>query len=195
MRCLICDDHPLMRQALVTTIRGHWPDAMVQEATSYHQAWSLIEDAPDLCLVDLAMPGAEPCEGVARLRALAPATAILVVTGLGDEQLLNDIRRCGVAAILPKTLEPEEMVAAIDDAMQRTSSPPAAVAHSSPRRLPPRQTAVLRLMSQGLTNKEIAARLLIAPATVKIHVSRIIEHLGASNRTDAVARAQLRGII
>lgn len=65
----------------------------------------------------------------------------------------------------------------------------------APTELPPRQREVLRLLAAGLTNKEIAVRLGIAPATVKIHVSRLIEQLGATNRTDAVSKAQRAGII
>ncbi len=187
MRCLIGDDHPLMRQALAATLVARWPQLQVEQAASFPEAWTMAAKAPNFCLVDLAMPGAEPVAGVSRLRAILPAAPILVVTGLTDAALLADIRACGVTAILSKTFEAEEL---LDPIQQALGLPDAAEEPA----LTPRQRDVLRLMGTGLTNKEIGLRLGIAPATVKIHVSRIITLLGAVNRTDAVSRAEKRGL-
>lgn len=188
MRGLICDDHPLMRQALVAALRARWPGAAFEQASDYPTAWDLAAAAPDFCLVDLAMPGAAPEAGVAGLRARAPAAALLVVTGLADEPLLQRIRDLGVTALLSKNSEPSVLIEAIGAAVPGLRAVEAV-------RLPPRQEDVLRLAGAGLTNKEMALRLGISPATVKIHVSRAIAALGAANRTDAVQRARHAGLI
>lgn len=188
MRGLICDDHPLMRQALVGALTARWPSVRLEQASSFPEAWALAATTPDFCLIDLAMPGAEPVSGVARMREATPDSAIIVVTGLTDERLLRDVAACGVAAILPKTFEPADLLEAIQAATPLADDAGAALPTG-------RQREVLRLMGAGLTNKEIAGRLGIAPATVKIHVSRIIALLQAVNRTEAVSRAERQGLI
>lgn len=187
MRGLICDDHPLMRQALVLAMRARWPGVELAEAGSYPEAMERAQGR-DFCVVDLAMPGAGPVAGVAQLARAAPATRIIVLTGLCDETLLASIGDLGVTAVLPKTLESGALLDRLVELLPDLDT-------AAQTELPPRQHEVLRLLGQGLTNKEIALRLGIAPATVKIHVSRLIEQLGASNRTDAVSKAQRSGLI
>lgn len=188
MRGLICDDHPLMREALAGAMRDRWPDLILDEAGDYPQAWAQAEAGPDFCLVDLDMPGAEPAPGLAGLRARAPNAVLLVLTGLTDATLLQEVRGCGVAALFTKNTDAEVLIGAIGEAVPELQAMEAA-------RLPPRQQAVLALLAEGLTNKEIGRRLGISPATVKIHVARVTSWLGAANRTDAVARAQRGRII
>ena len=188
MRGLICDDHPLMRQALVASFRARWPGATFEEADCYPSAWMKARAAPDFCLVDLAMPGAEPVEGIARLKGAAPDLAVVVLTGLQDQALIRDVEACGVAAVLPKTLEPDALLDALEEILPQ-------LGRVAGVRLAPRQLEVLRLLSEGLTNKQIALHLQLSPATVKIHVARVIEVLAASNRTDAVSRAQRAGLV
>jgi DNA-binding NarL/FixJ family response regulator len=187
LRCLIGDDHPLMRQALAATLAGRWPGIAIEQAATFPEMWAKSASSPDVCLVDLAMPGAAPVEGVTELRRHAPASVIMVVTGLTDPALLDEVRRCGVTAILSKTFEAPDLLAPIQQALDLPDA-------ADEPELTPRQRDVLRLMGAGLTNKEIGLRLGIAPATVKIHVSRIITTLGAVNRTDAVFRAGKRGL-
>jgi DNA-binding NarL/FixJ family response regulator len=188
MRGLICDDHPLVREALAGAMRDRWPDLALAEADDYPAAWAHAEAGPDFCLIDLAMPGAEPLDGVAGVRARAPQAVLVVVTGLTDAALLDAVRACGVAAILSKTADPELLMEAIGAHVPGLHAMEA-------EHLPPRQTEVLALLAEGLTNKEIGRRLGISPATVKIHVARLISGLGAVNRTDAVVRAQRARII
>lgn len=183
MRGLICDDHPLMREALVAAVRDRWPDLTLEEACDYPSAWAKAKAGVDVCLVDLGMPGAGPVEGLAALRAAAPEAVLLVVTGLTDEALLRQVADCGVAAVLSKNAEAGVLIEAIGAALPGLQALEAT-------RLPARQQEVLQFLAQGLTNKEIALRLGISPATVKIHVARLTSWLGAVNRTDAVARAQ-----
>jgi DNA-binding NarL/FixJ family response regulator len=188
LRGLICDDHPLMRQALVASFRARWPGVTFDEADSYPSAWVKARSGPEFCLVDLAMPGAGPVEGVARLKAAAPDAVLLVLTGLQDKALIRDVEACGVAAVLPKTLESEALLEVVEQLLPLLGD-------AAGVRLAPRQLEVLKLLSDGLTNKQIALQLQLSPATVKIHVARVIELLAASNRTDAVSRAQRAGLV
>lgn len=188
MRGLICDDHPLMREALVAAMRRRWPELTLDEAGDYPAAWALAELGPDFCLVDLSMPGSAPVEGLTSLRARAPEAVVLVVTGVDDPELLDAVRRCGVAEVCSKNAEPTILMETI------RARVPALLALEH-KRLPPRQMQILRLMAEGLTNKQVAQRLGIAPATVKVHVARLVAELGAVNRTDAVARANAKQIL
>ncbi|WP_332768646.1 response regulator transcription factor [Phenylobacterium sp.] len=187
MRGLICDDHPLMREALVAAVRDRWPTLVVDEAGDFPTAWASAEAGVDFCLVDLGMPGAEPLAGLAGLRERAPEATLLAVTGLTDPALLARVLACG-NAVLSKNIEADVLLEAIGAAV------PGLLALERIR-LPPRQQQVLDLLAHGLTNKEIARRLEISPATVKIHVARVVSWLGALNRTDAVARAQRERLI
>ena len=188
MRGLICDDHPLMRQAFQLALQARWPDLVLSEAATYPQAWLRATEEQDLIMLDLAMPGATPIDGVIRMRTIAPEARLIVLTGLTDAALLDQVKAAGVAAILPKTLEGEALLDRIEQLVPQ-------LVDARGGELPPRQREVLRLLGEGFTNKEIAIRLGIAPATVKVHVSRLIDQLGAANRTDAVSRAQRAGII
>lgn len=188
MRGLICEDHPLMRAALAEAMRGRWPDVELAEAGDYPTAWTLAEAGPAFCLVDLDMPGAEPLAGLTAIRATAPEAKLVVVTGLTDEALLAEVMRCGAVAVLSKNSEPGVLLDAIRAAIPDLQAMEA-------RQLPRRQQEVLQLLAEGRTNKEIGRSLKISPATVKIHVSRLIAWLGAANRTDAVARAQRSRLI
>lgn len=188
MRGLICDDHPLMREALASAMRDQWPDVSLAECGDYPAAWAQADAQPDFCLVDLSMPGAEPLPGLAGLRARAPNAVILVVTGIEDARLLDAVRALGVAGVYSKNAEPGLLLEAI-----RTGVPGLQALEA--KRLPLRQGQVLDLLAEGLTNKEIARRMGISPATVKIHVARLTRWLGAVNRTDAVARARKARLI
>ncbi len=187
MRGLICDDHPLMRKAFMMALMGRWPNLQLSEVGSYDAAWAAAESQPDFLIADLAMPGATPVEGIAKLKELTPETTIIVLTGLVDPPLMDQVVALGVTAILPKILDGELLLDRLAALLPGLNSETGG--------LPPRQREVLQLLGHGLTNKEIALRLGIAPATVKVHVSRLIEQLGAANRTDAVSKAQRSGLI
>ncbi|HEY8571844.1 response regulator transcription factor [Phenylobacterium sp.] len=184
MRGLICDDHPLMREAVAGALRDRWPNLTLDEAGDYPTAWRLAEaGGPAFCLVDLDMPGAAPVDGVAALHACAPQALILALTGLTDAGLLEAVRAAGAAEVFSKNTDATLLIANLAERLPELQGAEAA-------RLPPRQQQVLGLLAEGLTNKEIARRLAISPATVKIHVARLTTWLGAANRTDAAVRAQ-----
>jgi DNA-binding NarL/FixJ family response regulator len=209
--CLICDDHELVREALAGAIAGRWPDAQITQAADFDQAWALSRSGPDLCLVDLMMPGAGPVEGVAGVLDIAPQTRLLVVTGSHDDGVLLELLGRGVHGFVSKTSSGEVILAAIELVLAGGRYLPPRVAELAGARPPApapqpalepgsravtdRQKQVLTLIARGLSNKEIARSLGVSPATVKTHVTNAIGSVGAANRTEAAMRARALGLI
>ncbi len=207
--CLICDDHALVRDAVTALVRRRWPDAEILQAADFPSAWQLAARGPELCLVDLTMPGAAPLEGVSGVVAAAPETRLLVLTGQDDDALMLDLLRLGVAGFASKTLAPAVLAAAIELVVAggrylpprlAELAPAASVAPAPPKAwatpaVTDRQLMVLRLLAQGLSNKQIARDLDLSPATVKTHVATLIAIVGATNRTEAAARARALGLL
>ncbi len=202
MKILIADDHALMRTALAGAVALAAPGADVTMVGDFSAALAAAP-AHDMILCDLMMPGADPLAGITRLRAIAPAVPLLVVTGWQDDQLMLDLLALGIAGFVPKAVSGTVLEAAIRLvmaggqylpprlaalALARTASPPPELP------LTPRQRDVLRAIAAGRTTKQIAAELGIAPATVKAHTATILTLLGASNRAQAAAMARAAGI-
>lgn len=203
--CLIADDHALVRDALATMIGARWPETLVSEAANFSEAWARAGEGPDLCLVDLAMPGADPRTGIEGVLRAAPNARVLVVTGTSDDAVLLDLVERGVAGFAEKTSNAKVIVAAIELVLAggRYLPPRLADLVAVGRRTPVpmatalsvRQGEVLSLIAEGLGNKDIARRLGVAPATVKTHVAQAIAAVGGTNRTDAAIKARSRGMI
>lgn len=223
MTILVCDDHPLVRQALCATAAGLAPDAAVRAARDFREAWAAAEDGEDevvLCLADLHMAGADPIEGLAGLKARAPEAKIVVITGSDSDEHLLAALDLGVDGFVLKSAEPGVVEAAILLVMAGGRYLPPRVAELAAtrsfvptpeadpaghdqaqdvkvayRRISGRQREVLSLLAQGKANKEIARALLLSPATIKTHVASLIAALGATNRTEAVALARAGGLL
>ncbi len=202
--CLIADDHALVRDALATMVMARWPAVVVTQAATFPEAWTLAADGPELCLIDLAMPGADPRTGIEGIRRAAPETKVLVVTGTHDDSILLDLIDGGVAGFAEKTANGRVIVAAIELVLAggRYFPPRLAEAAAAGRGAPNptavlsvRQSEVLALVAEGLGNKEIARRLGVAPGTIKTHVAQAIAAVGGVNRTDAAIRARRQGLI
>lgn len=208
--CLICDDHAMMREALAGAVTYGWPGVAVTLAADFPAAWAAAAQRPDLILSDLAMPGATPREGIARLRQIAPETPILVITGNEEDDLLLALFDLGVAGYCPKTSRSAVIEAAVrlvlaggrylppevlNLASHRAGPAAAPVRTAVGARLTERQTEILRLMADGASNKEIARALDLSPATVKTHAAAAFAGLDVANRTEAVVRARSLGLI
>ncbi len=206
--CLICDDHAMMRDALGGAVALGWPDAEIIEAADFSAGWAAAATQPDLIISDLVMPGATPLDGIRRLQEIAPASPILVVTGNEEDALLIALFQLGIAGFAPKTSRSALIEAAIRVILAGGRYlPPRVVELIGPRsapeaapgpvtaRLTPRQVHVLQRTAQGRSNKEIARELELSPATIKAHMAAAIAALGATNRTEAVAKAQAIGLI
>jgi DNA-binding NarL/FixJ family response regulator len=200
IRVIIADDHPLFRSALRQAVETAQAGATVTEAGSFEEMTAAL-DAPgeaDLVLLDLTMPGVQGFSGLLYLRANHPSMPVLVVSGNDDASI---IRRCiefGAAGFLPKRFGTHEMGEAIRTVLDGGTWTPADIDLSQPvdketadivRRLAtltPQQVRVLMMLSQGLLNKQIAYEIGVSEATVKAHVSAILEKLNVDSRTQAV---------
>ena len=210
--CLICDDHPMVREALAGTVRMGWPQARVVEVGDFPSAWAAAKDM-EICIADLMMPGASPLAGIDGLIQAAPQMKVLIVTGTQDDALLLALLQRGVAGFAPKTSNGAVIEAALrlvaaggrylpprlaDIAASRIDTrlaiPVRAPGALVAERLTERQMDVLRLVTEGRSNKEIARLLSLAPSTVKTHVSTVLVALGALNRTEAGAKARDFGL-
>lgn len=211
--CLICDDHTMMREALVGCVLLAWPRAKITQAADFPSAWAQAAAQPAFCICDLVMPGAAPVEGIRSLRSQAPKTPILVVTGNDEDAVLLALFELGIAGFVPKTSNSSIIEAAIRLILAGGRYLPPRIAELATGRarsdgadaLPPppvfnarltdRQLNVLRLMALGQSNKEIAKQIGLSPATVKAHVAAAMAALGAVNRTEAALRARELGLI
>lgn len=206
--CLVCDDHAMMREALAGAVRFGWPEAEVVQVGDFHAAAQAMATLrPDLCISDLVMPGGSPVEGIRSLRAAAPETPILVVTGDEREATLMAVLELGIAGFAPKTSKSDVVEAAIRLILAGGTYLPPHLAKIAVQtrgeeirpalasRLTPRQHEVLQNIAMGNTTKEIARTLSLSPATVKAHTAAILLSLMAKNRVDAVHRAREMGLI
>src|SRR5215467_4690381 len=203
IRMVIADDHPLFRGALREAVSGLFEDVEIAEAGSFDDVTKLLERGAevDLILLDLAMPGVRGFSGLMYLRAQYPSVPIVVVSANDDPAV---IRRCmdfGALGFIPKTLGIEIMRGAITRVFEGgVWTPPdinlgaGADAETTDlltrlTSLTPQQVRVLMMLSEGLLNKQIAYELGVSEATVKAHVSAILQKLGVESRTQAVIAA------
>lgn len=203
MRILIADDHALFRDALARLVRTLQPTARVDEAGSLAEAEARLGEEPacELLLLDLRMPdeaeggGPPAAQPVARLHRAHPGVPIVVVTG---SELPDEARRAraqGAVACLRKSLAPAAMQAALQRLLagEELDAEPGGPPDPGAPRLTPRQHEVLQALVRGASNKQIAQQLQLSEGTVKLHVAAILLALGASNRTEAAARAHALG--
>jgi DNA-binding NarL/FixJ family response regulator len=200
---VIADDHPLFRGALREAVSGLLTRVDVAEAGSLEEVTGLLESESevDLILLDLAMPGVRGFSGLMYLRAQYPSAPIVVVSANDDPAVIRRCMEFGASGFIPKTLGVEPMRAAIERVLAgEIWTPPdvdleaGADAESAAllgrlASLTPQQVRVLMMLSEGLLNKQIAYELGVSEATVKAHVSAILQKLGVESRTQAVITA------
>jgi DNA-binding NarL/FixJ family response regulator len=202
-RLLIADDHPLFRGALREAVSSLCSGGEIAEAGTFEDASKILDtgNEVDLVLLDLAMPGVRGLSGLMYLRAQYPSVPVVIISGNDDPAV---IRRCmdfGASGFIPKTLSVEGMREAIagvlkggiwtppdvDLGANADSETSAMLARLAT--LTPQQVRVLMMLSEGLLNKQIAYELTVSEATVKAHVSAILQKLGVESRTQAVIAA------
>lgn len=201
IRVLIVDDHDMLREGLSTFLRAFPDMRLVGEAANGAEAVQRCRElAPDVVLMDLIMP---EMDGVAAIRAInaAPSRpAIIALSSFGEEQLVRAALEAGARSYLLKNVSAESLAEAIRLARAGISSlsPEASGALAGrPEPAPeltPREREILRLLIDGDTNAEIAARLGLSLYTVKNHVRNLLGKLGVSSRTEAVSLALQRGL-
>jgi DNA-binding NarL/FixJ family response regulator len=202
-RLVIADDHPLFRGALREAVSGIFARADVAEAGSFDDVVKLIDRAGevDLVLLDLTMPGVRGFSGLMYLRAQYPSVPVVVVSANDDVAVIRRCMEFGASGFIPKTLGIDEIRQAISRVLEGGVWTPPDVdlkggADSTSAEmvqrlatLTPQQVRVLMMLSEGLLNKQIAYELSVSEATVKAHVSAILQKLGVESRTQAVIAA------
>jgi DNA-binding NarL/FixJ family response regulator len=201
IRVICADDHPLVRKGIALILGNEADMALVGEAGNGRDAVELFrQQQPDVALMDLRMPELDGINAVKQIREEFPDARIIALTSFDGDQDIYRALEAGVRGYLLKESVHTEVLSAIravhagkrlisQEASERLS------AFSQNESLTPKEVEVLSLVAQGLSNKEIAAKLGKAAGTVKIHVQNILEKLGASDRTHAVTIATQRGII
>jgi DNA-binding NarL/FixJ family response regulator len=202
-RLVIADDHPLFRGALREAVSGLLEQVDIAEAGTFDDVVALLDRGGDidLVLLDLAMPGVRGFSGLMYIRAQFPSTPVIVVSANDDPAAIRRCMEFGASGFIPKTLSVDAMRAAIsrilsggvwtpsDVDLSAGSDTETAALMARMATLTPQQVRVLMMLSEGLLNKQIAFQLGVSEATVKAHVSAILQKLGVESRTQAVIAA------
>ncbi|WP_298256579.1 response regulator transcription factor [Bradyrhizobium sp.] len=207
-RLVIADDHPLFRDALRQAVGSVVTSARIDEAGSFEELTALLDQDPDvdLVLLDLSMPGISGFSGLIYLRAQFPAIPVVIVSASDDGGTIRQSLDFGASGFIPKRFGVDTLRDAImkvldgdvwvpaDTDLSSATDPEMARLRDRLVTLTPQQVRVLMMLSEGLLNKQIAYELGVSEATIKAHVSAILQKLGVESRTQAViAAAKISG--
>ncbi len=209
IRVLIVDDHALVRTGLAAFLRVCDDLELVAEAESGEQALRLCErHRPDVVLMDMVLPGMDGSAATRAIRERWPRIQVIALTTFKDQEWVEKALQAGAIGYLLKNVSIDELADAVRAAHagRATLAPEAtqalvrtvraaSQAHEPDDALSPREREVLALLVEGLSNPEIAERLVISRSTVAGHVSSILAKLGVSNRAEAVATALRTGLV
>jgi DNA-binding NarL/FixJ family response regulator len=207
MRVLIVDDHPVTRDGLRSALSTSDDVEIVGEATNGAEAVEAVKElSPEVVFMDVRMPGMDGLEATRVIRDIAPDTKVILFTIEESRAAIADAIRAGVSGYLLKDVSATELIQAARLALEGK-----AVIHptltrafieeiqyvETPRETPlsRRESQILQKVAYGATTKEVAHDLNISPHTVKTHLERIFEKLGANDRAQAVAIALRKGLV
>jgi DNA-binding NarL/FixJ family response regulator len=201
IRVLCVDDHPLLREGINAIIKNQ-PDMMLV-ATAFNGGEALEQfrkHKPDVTLMDLRLPDMNGIDVMIAIRAESPQARIIILTTFEGDVEIHRALEAGARAYMLKSMPPKEVVETIRQVHAGKKRIPTEIAthlaeHYSDEALTQREIEVLREIAGGNRNRDIAEKLFISEETVKVHMKHIMDKLGASDRTQAVAIAVRRGII
>lgn len=205
MKCLLVDDHALIRDALAMLFALQHPGVDLRHAASLGEARARLAEEPEmqLVLLDLALPDSSGIATLTRLREAAPMARVVVLSADERAETVLAALDAGAAGFIPKTTESNALRLAIATVVDGGITIPAAAMGGPPPVPPssadalgltPRQADVLRMLVDGRSNKAIARALDLAPSTVKTHLEAIFQRLRVSSRTQAVVAAARIGL-
>ncbi|KUN00738.1 LuxR family transcriptional regulator [Streptomyces yokosukanensis] len=213
-RVVVADDQTVVREGIVMLL-GLLPGVeVVGAAGDGEEAVQLVgELSPDVVLMDLRMPRCDGVEATRRIRTQYPDTQVVVLTTYADDESLFPALRAGARGYLTKDAGGDEIVRAVESVLsgdaglspsvqrrllERLSQPepsPQATTEATPDGLTARETEVLRLIAEGLSNQEIARKLHVSTATVKTHINNLFAKTGLKDRAQAVRYAYSKGLV
>ena len=201
IRILTVDDHPLLHEGIATVIRSQPDLLLAAEASNGRDAiLRFREHTPDVTLMDLRLPDISGIDALIAIRAEFPEARIIILTTFAGDVEIQRALQAGARAYMLKSMPPKELVDVIRQVHAGKKRIPPEIAahlaeHYSDESLTSREVEVLREIAGGNRNRDIADKLFITEETVKVHIKHIMEKLGASDRTQAVAIGVRRGII
>lgn len=202
-KIVIADDHPLFRDAIKSALSGgNLGDVSMVEVGGFDEAMKALEADPDadLLLLDLNMPGTSGLSALVSVRAAFPALPVVIVSGTDDPSTVRRSIELGASGFISKQASIDSIRGAVADVLAGEISMPADIDLGSEhdpevedliqriRTLTPQQARVLGMLAEGLLNKQIAYELSVSEATIKAHVSAVLQKLNVDSRTQAVIR-------
>lgn len=207
MKILIVDDHALFREGLCHVLNAYDEDVSIVEASDYDHALQHASDNPDLdmVLLDLNMPGKDGFTTLESFTRLFPALPVVIISASVLQSNVQRALDAGAVGYIPKDTTSAVMLSALRLIMSGGIYVPQSLLNSqgnsvdqngtNDSSLTSRQIQVLNLIVQGCSNKEIASKMDVAEATVKMHVTAILKSLGVNNRTQAAMAAEKLGLV
>ncbi|HET6975927.1 MAG TPA: response regulator transcription factor [Pyrinomonadaceae bacterium] len=201
IRVFSVDDHPLLREGISALVNSQPDMVLCAEAATGAEAIQLFgQQLPDVTLLDLRLPDISGIDVLIAIRSQFPEARIIMLTTFEGDVEIQRALQAGARGYLLKNMPPSELLDVIRQVHAGKKRIPAEIAsqlleHMSDEVLTVREIEVLREVANGNRNREIAERLFISEETVKVHIKHIMEKLGASDRTQAVAIGLRRGII
>jgi DNA-binding NarL/FixJ family response regulator len=195
------DDHPLLSEGLCAVIQNQYDMVPVGQASSGREAIEIFDKCrPDVTLMDLRLPDMSGIDAMVAIRSKFPQARFIILTTFAGDAEIQRALEAGARAYVLKTMPPNELVDVIRQVHAGRKRIPSEIAahlaeHYSDERLTGREVDILRQLAGGNRNRDIADKLFISEETVKAHLKHLMEKLGATDRTQAVAIGVRRGII
>ena len=210
MTVLIADDHPLVREALHRALEGEEDIEVVAEANDGEEAVKFASELkPNVAVMDIVMPKINGIEATKKIKEIAPDTAILILTAYDDDEYVLGLLDAGAAGYLLKSARGRDLVGAIRairsgesvlhpkiiaKLLKRATIAPAGE-HKASELLSERESEVLKLVTSGMSNKEIAENLFLSQRTIKAHLTNIFNKLNVASRSEAIVKGLQWGLV
>ena len=207
---LIADDHPLVREALHRALEGEKDIEIVAEVGDGEEAVKFASELkPNVAVMDIVMPKLNGIEATRKIKEIAPDTAILILTAYDDDEYVMGLLDAGAAGYLLKSARGRDLVGAIRaissgeavlhpkiiaKLLKRATIAPAGE-HKASELLSERESEVLKLVTSGMSNKEIAGKLFLSQRTIKAHLTNIFNKLNVASRSEAIVKGLQWGLV